>query len=419
VTPERGIRALSIVATLLGAARADAQLSIQAHLGDVTVDGFVVACETQAKAKVTLEVSRGNAAYVLMESSEGQRHRLHAHGLGPHERVHWRLSCDGKVTVEGNAQTAPSDDTTALDFLVYGDSRDGEGDERMVVEAMLGGQTAFVLHTGDIVPTGDDEGAWTRLFEVEQPLLTEVPLYLAIGNHERYRDLEVDHARRYLALPGEHTYYTFRVGPARVIALDSNRVDAEQTAWLARTLAEAAIEKGHPHVFVFMHHPPFSTGGHCGSAVEQTDWVALFERYRPTAVFAGHDHAYERLERNGVRYFVTGGAGAPLYAEREVCPDHDRQARRVYVAEHHFLRVRLRGEAVEVEVARPSGPPIEVLRWARGDSFAGTAPALVDERKPTGMLRPMIATLAVSALVVLAIWIARRRPTSGSRTSAD
>ena len=30
-------------------------------------------------------------------------------------------------------------------------------------------------------------------------------------------------------------------------------------------------------------------------------------------VLAGHDHIYERGEGGGLKYVITGGAGAPLY----------------------------------------------------------------------------------------------------------
>jgi hypothetical protein len=31
-------------------------------------------------------------------------------------------------------------------------------------------------------------------------------------------------------------------------------------------------------------------------------------------VFMGHEHLYNHSRRDGVDYFITGGAGAPLYA---------------------------------------------------------------------------------------------------------
>ena len=101
------------------------------------------------------------------------------------------------------------------------------------------------------------------------------------------------------------------------------------------------------------------------------------------AVFAGHDHCYQRLERNGVRYFVSGGGGAQVYAERESCARYDKAARRVYAARHHYVRVRVRGDEVEIAALMPdrAQPPIEVVRYDRTPlAPSGEAPPLVDDR---------------------------------------
>ena len=414
---------LSVLA--ISASANAATLTVAPHLGELATDGFVIACETDTAVALVAEVAPRAAdgtlgAYVKSAESSGARHRLRISGRAPRERLRWRLVTAGAVVAEGDAETAPPNDAAALDFLVYGDTRSDETAERATAIAAAAVAPLFALHTGDVAPTGDDDEAWHRFFDVEQPLLGGVPLYLAIGNHELYRDPEATRVRRYLPLPPNNgaTYYTFRIGRARVIALDSNRPDVQQTEWLAKMLSAASVEPDHPHVFVFMHHPPFSTGGHCGSAVEQAEWIALFEHYLPTAVFAGHDHAYERLERNGVRYFVTGGGGAPVYGERERCPEHDRTARRVYRAEHHVLHVRVRGEAIEIEVVRPAGPPIEVVRWSRGDGLGAAGPALIDERRPTGLFRPLVTTAVVAALAgVLILWTRRRRGRAAGSSS--
>jgi hypothetical protein len=41
--------------------------------------------------------------------------------------------------------------------------------------------------------------------------------------------------------------------------------------------------------------------------------VNTFVKYRPRAVFCGHDHLYYRTVRDNITYIVTGGGGAPPY----------------------------------------------------------------------------------------------------------
>ena len=45
--------------------------------------------------------------------------------------------------------------------------------------------------------------------------------------------------------------------------------------------------------------------------------MTLFETYDVDVVFTGHIHMYNETVINGVRYVITGGAGASLYADEE------------------------------------------------------------------------------------------------------
>src|SRR6185436_20703525 len=62
----------------------------------------------------------------------------------------------------------------------------------------------------------------------------------------------------------------------------------------------------------YFHHPLYSSGMH-GSAVELRNVLEpLFVKYGVDAVFAGHEHFYERIRpQKGIHYFTCGG-GAKL-----------------------------------------------------------------------------------------------------------
>ena len=59
-----------------------------------------------------------------------------------------------------------------------------------------------------------------------------------------------------------------------------------------------------------MHHPPYSSSSTHGSTPE-LQWP--YAAWGANAVLAGHDHTYERIERDGILYFVNGIGGAALY----------------------------------------------------------------------------------------------------------
>ncbi|MEL6346638.1 MAG: hypothetical protein AAFV53_26230 [Myxococcota bacterium] len=78
-----------------------------------------------------------------------------------------------------------------------------------------------------------------------------------------------------------------------------------------------------------MHHQPaYSACTRHGSNIDVREaWTPIFDRYGVDAVFAGHNHIYERSyplnggeavsAGQGTTYIVTGGAGAPLYVESD------------------------------------------------------------------------------------------------------
>jgi hypothetical protein len=369
----------------------------------VRPDGFVVAYETDVAADGALEVE----GQVLR--TRGVRHEARVTGLAAGRHA-WSLRVDGRRLAEGAATTEPLEDRP-FTFVVYGDTRDSSGVEAESVRQMLGEAPDLALHTGDLVPRGDEDAAWRQFFTIEAPLLGAVPVYPTIGNHELIGDEEGARFRRYFVLPGagggraDDRFYSFRYAAARFVVLDANAVSPAQTAWLERTLADATTDAAVRHVFVLLHQPPLSVGGHCGAGADQAAWVGLFERYGVRAVFAGHDHAYERLERHGVRYFISGGGGAGVYAERPDCPGFDRAARRVYFARHHYLRVRVAGDHVELTAVpvggAPGERPLDEVRWDRHATLYADGPALVDDRAAGGLRRTWFVAGALAVAYVV------------------
>jgi len=64
-------------------------------------------------------------------------------------------------------------------------------------------------------------------------------------------------------------YYAFTYGSSRFLVLDSNAYSfalTDQTAWIERELIAARQDSTIRHIFVVMHHPPFSISLHGGAA---------------------------------------------------------------------------------------------------------------------------------------------------------
>lgn len=149
----------------------------------------------------------------------------------------------------------------------------------------------------------------------------------SLGNHDysdagvvnnlpqTYTDYFILPGSGYANTSGNERYYDFSAGPVHFFALNSNPGAGQepdsvssasiQAQWLRSQLAASAA----PWNIVYFHHPPFSSGPHGSSAWMQWPFAA----WGADAVFSGHDHAYERILRPGMVYFVNGAGGANLY----------------------------------------------------------------------------------------------------------
>jgi acid phosphatase type 7 len=402
--------ALAGAATLVcGIARAE-PLVVGPYVQDVHADGFTVVFDTAAD--VAAEVRAGD----VRVATHGTHHEAIVRGLPAATRARYHVTVDGHDA--GGGEIVLPDASRPLTFVVYGDTRNGGPVGAALAKLAAEQAPDLILYTGDFAPSGSDDAGWSAFFADERALLADVPLYPTLGNHELFRDASATHFRRFFALPDDgrrRLYYHFRFGPADFVVLDGNTPSPAETAWLAATLDAADADRV-PNVFVLVHQPPLSLGDHCGAALDEADWLPLFERHHVRAVFGGHDHAYERMERRGVRYFVSGGGGAPVYREKS-CAAFDRAAKRSYRAVHHLLRVRVEGTNVEVTaLAVADGSPIDRVRFAAGEPlFAMDAPPIDrDIGHDAGPQREAQAgappwTFAGGAVVFVLLGIAIRR----------
>lgn len=305
----------------------------------------------------------------VFESDEAALHEVVISGLEAGRRYRYQVECDGEVA-EGEFATAP-EAGAPFSFVVFGDSRSNAGSHRNVVERIRREIPDFVLGTGDMVDEGGNLGQWQTFFDIERELLRENVLFPSVGNHDRQgRGRTADNFRAFFSLPENspdpERYYAFTYGNARFLILDSNAYSfalTDQTAWIEQQLQAARLDDTIDHIFVTMHHPPYSIALHGGQEELREAWTPLFDRYGVAAVFSGHDHVYTRAEKHGIRYFVTGGGGAPLYPKSRNPSEIDLQAVRYFERVNHYLRVHVIGEYIEVSAIRGDGTLIETLSW--------------------------------------------------------
>jgi hypothetical protein len=197
----------------------------------------------------------------------------------------------------------------SVKFAVIGDAGTGDSQQYDVANQMVRFRTKFpfdrVLMVGDNIYGGQGPQDLVKKFsEPYKALLDQgVKFYASLGNHDapgnnRYPLWNMDGQR----------YYTYSTNNVRFFALDSNRVDQKELAWLENALKSAQED----WKICYFHHPLYSDGGTHGSAVDlRVVLEPLFVTYGVNVVFAGHDHIYERLTpQKGIYHFVEGASGA-------------------------------------------------------------------------------------------------------------
>ena len=178
-------------------------------------------------------------------------------------------------------------------------------------------QPAFILWTGDAI-YGDDDTVGEARAEYAAfraaAAVADAPLFNAPGNHEIFdrRDLEAIYEENIGPLYGSFDY-----GHSHFIALDTEElgrppgIGAAQREWLQ---ADLEAHRTAANIVVFTHHPLFPAKASAGWAdpANRDDIHRLFVTYGVKVVFSGHEHLFHESVHDGIRYVVTGGAGAPI-----------------------------------------------------------------------------------------------------------
>jgi 3',5'-cyclic AMP phosphodiesterase CpdA len=194
-------------------------------------------------------------------------------------------------------------------FAAIGDMGTGEPPQYETAEQMLKARQTFpfdfVTMLGDNIYGGSKPADFDKKFAVPyKPFLDAgVKFYASLGNHD-------DTNERFYKpfnMNGE-SYYTYKKGNVRFFVLNSNYMDPKQLAWLETQLKDAG--KGDWKICYF-HHPLYSSGKFHGPALDLRKTLEpMFIQYGVDAVFAGHDHVYERVHpQQGIYYFTEGASG--------------------------------------------------------------------------------------------------------------
>jgi predicted phosphodiesterase len=186
----------------------------------------------------------------------------------------------------------------------------------------------FLLHAGDAVQNYPSLRQWQTDFAAPltmHKLSQTTPLIYAHGNHDYDSVGEYTYTRSHQDQENPWFAFSMANNAIRFIVLDSN-VDWEvQDEWLRHEIKSEAFLQAQFRIVV-VHVPPFLEywDPEAWFNLRQSEWgafikdryVPLFEEGGVDVVISGHQHNYERGERNGIHYAIIGGAGGDIDLEQ-------------------------------------------------------------------------------------------------------
>jgi len=218
-------------------------------------------------------------------------------------------------------------------FAVIGDfgSDDADFDERDVADLVAGWFPDFIITAGDnrygSISMDAAVGKYYCDFLADAGFgstcsgnnAASNAFFPSLGNHDYTDGAGISEYLDYFTLPGagisttgtsgSEKYYDFIQGPIHFFAINTEESSTfnAQKAWLQQQLAASTT----PWQVVFFHSAPYSSCSSHGSDPEM-QWP--FASWGADAVIAGHDHTYERLQIDGIPYFVNGLGGMSRYS---------------------------------------------------------------------------------------------------------
>jgi hypothetical protein len=286
-------------------------------------------------------------------------------------------------------------------FAVIGDFGMAGRHEQDVAGLVRSWTPDFIITTGDNnYPAGDnatiDANIGQYYADYIYPYYGQYPrssaqahnrFFPSLGNHDIVCNAAGAAYLKYFTLPdtasGNERYYEKIWGPVHLFALNSDQSEpdgydnvSKQAQWLKARLASSTA----PWKLIYFHHAPYSSCQAHGST-PYMQWP--FKEWGASAVLSGHDHVYERINQNGLTFFVNGAGGAPLY--KFGAPVAGSQVR--YSAEHGAMRVTATQETLTLQFYSTDGTTARLIDsciLSRAYAGGATSTTTTISMKPAG-----------------------------------
>lgn len=329
----------------------------------------------------------------------------------------------GKTVKIEPVQPGSTDNTGKYKYIILGDNRDGYDTFEQIIQQVNGENPVFVIDNGDLVFSGKPNQY--RLFDRMVSNIS-TNFCTTLGNH----DIRGNGRSTYTMLYGPPNY-SFDFAGSHFVFIDSSRgwaekqaISDEQYTWLEKDLIKAQGK----HIYVITHIPPHDPRSNITSnkipdyvnKVESgQNWVeqkldnynenkamnhgfqdpkeaerfeTLMSTYHVDTVYLSHIHSYLEYTKNGVRYLISGGAGAELLTENSY---------------YHYMIAKI-GNATSVTMVELPSPPNNYL--ARYGATIKLFASAMYEENPISVILVIIGFVLLILLLIIKIYLRKKQP---------
>lgn len=261
------------------------------------------------------------------------------------------------ASTESFVVTLPPTNPESIKLAVVGDNQYKSAIFSTILHYIKEESPAALLHLGDMVQEPWRDRDWRDYFLGplrSSSVAPSIPLIITQGNHDII-DGEVN--PRFpspITLPDKPTgsYYALSLGSARVIILDTNMEDDAQVEWLREELASESCRRASFRI-IAVHVPPFieywnprawRKGERRWPEYVRERLLPVWERGSVDLVLSGHQHNYQRGERAGITYVISGGGGGKLDKDRV----EDWQMYEMTRIAHHYAMLDITSESIKI-----------------------------------------------------------------------
>lgn len=214
-------------------------------------------------------------------------------------------------------------------FVVWNDTHENAATLQALMRRTRTLPSDFLVWNGDVTDVNQEERIPIQYFSpAGQPFTRDMPLIFVRGNHDT-RGAAARALHRFVHLPGNRFYYSFRHGPVAGIVLDTgedkldthpvyaglgdfDRYRQEQSRWLEAELKRPEISQA-PFRVVFCHIPCARREGvpAFASTDPRSGWHQVFVQGKVAAVVSGHTHRHACLPPDENRPYAQLIGGGP------------------------------------------------------------------------------------------------------------